>query len=109
MLMKNINVNKVHKIGLIVSLSMLLIATFYGYYIGNTLLYSVIYGIRALGLYLLFYCLKCYHDGKESFVSANWTEKEFSRENYPYQFLFLLITLILGSFSLSINWFTIDI
>jgi formate/nitrite transporter FocA (FNT family) len=107
--MKNENVNKVHIAGVIISLSMLLTATVYGYFSSSALLYSVIYAFRALGLYLLFYCFKCYHDGKENFVSAGWTEKEFSRENYPYQFLYLLIILLLGSFCFSLTWFTVDI
>ena len=106
---KRLNVPKLYKAGIAISLSLVLLATAYGLFNGSVLAYGVVYSFRALGIFLVFYCLKCYSEGGEHFVSSGWTEKEFTKENHPYQFAVLLYTLLFLSFGCTLSWFTIDI
>lgn len=106
---KRLNVPKLYKAGIAISLSLVLLATVYGLFNGNALAYCIVYSMRALGIFFLFYCLKCYDQGSEHFVSAGWTEKAFTKENHPYQFVVLLYLLLFLSFGFSLSWFTFNI
>jgi hypothetical protein len=86
---------------------MIVLATLYGYRFESALLYGVSFSVRALGIFLPFYCLKFYVEGAERFISAGWTTKEFTRKNYPYQFNFLIVNLILLAAACSISWITL--
>lgn len=69
-IIKKINIAKTHKIGLITSLLMAFFGTLYGYFNRSALAYGAVYSFRALGLYILFYCLKCCSEGAENLVMS---------------------------------------
>jgi hypothetical protein len=88
-IIKKINIAKTHKIGLITSLLMAFFGTLYGYFNRSALAYGAVYSFRALGLYILFYCLKCYSEGAENLVRnpASYKSNKFAYADRLYGFL----------------------
>lgn len=87
-----------HKFGLIMSTLVLFYGIFFGVIEDNVKQYFWVYTVRASGLYILFYCAVCFLAGEENVISSGWNwldPKKFTRENNPYQFIYLLSILFI--------------